>query len=202
MGTRSRILYLVLGIATLIILAVLAITWLRPPELHGTVLQAPDLPSDFRLINDQGESVQLRDLQGKWTLLYFGYTFCPDICPTTLADLKAMNAALGDKADDAQVIFVTLDPERDTPERLDAYLNAFDPSFMGLTGTLEAIDAAATEFGVFYQKHITEGASGYLIDHTSTVNLIDPKGYVRMVFPYGVSGADIAADLKYFMRRG
>ena len=83
-----------------------------------------------------------------------------------------------------------------------AYTDAFDPTFMGLTGSPEAIDAAATGFGVFYQKHEVEGASGYLIDHTSTVALIDPKGYVRMIFPYGTPGADIAADLKYFMRRG
>lgn len=202
MGTHNRILYSVLGFVTLIILAVLAFTWLRPPELHGTVLQAPDLPSDFTLINQRGETVHLRDLQGKWTLLYFGYTFCPDVCPTTLADLKAMKAALGDKADKAQVVFVSLDPARDTPERLDAYMNAFDPSFIGLTGTPEAIDAAATEFGVFYEKHAAEGASGYLIDHTATVNVVDPKGYLRMVIPYGVAGADIAADLQYFMRRG
>jgi len=144
----------------------------------------------------------LRDVQGKWTLLYFGYTFCPDVCPTTLADLKAMNTALGDKADKAQVVFVTLYPARDTPERLDAYLNAFDPSFMGLTGTPAAIDAAATEFGVYYQKREVEGAGGYLVDHTSTVSVLDPKGRLRMVFPYGVAGADIAADLKYLMRRG
>ncbi len=202
MPGRNRILYGILAISTLIILAVLAVSWLRPPELHGTLLQSSELPADVTLINGQGETVHLRDLQGKWTLLYFGYTFCPDVCPTTLADLKTMKTALGSKADDAQVVFVTLDPERDTPERLDAYLNAFDPSFIGLSGSEAEIDAAATEFGVFYQKHVVEGASGYLIDHTGTVSLIDPKGYVRMVIPYGVAGADIAADLKWFMRRG
>ena len=202
MKTRNSIIFLVLGIAAIIMLGVLAVYWLRPPVLHGTVLQAPDLPADFTLINEQGQETQLRDFQGKWTLLYFGYTFCPDVCPTTLADLRTMNVALGDKADDAQVVFVSLDPARDTPERMAAYTDAFDPTFMGLTGSPEAIDAAATGFGVFYQKHEVEGASGYLIDHTSTVALIDPKGYVRMIFPYGTPGADIAADLKYFMRRG
>ena len=202
MSSSNRIIYGVLGIVTVIILGVLALSWLRPPELHGTLLQSPDLPADFALINAQGEEVHLRDLQGKWTLLYFGYTFCPDVCPTTLAYLRAMNVALGDKADKAQVVFVTLDPERDTPERMGAYTSAFDPSFMGLTGSTEAVDAAATAFGIFYQKHEAEGASGYLIDHTSTISLIDPQGYVRMVIPYGVPGEDIAADLKYFMRRG
>lgn len=202
MPARNRILYAILGIATLIILAVLATQWLRPPELHGTLLQSSDLPTDFALTNEHGETVHLRDLQGKWTLLYFGYTFCPDVCPTTLADLKTMKSALGSKADKAQVVFVTLDPERDTPERLNTYLSAFDPGFIGLTGSVADIDAAATEFGIFHQKHATEGAAGYLVDHTSTVSLIDPKGYVRMVIPYGVAGADIAADLKWFMRRG
>ncbi len=202
MKSRNSIIFLALGIVAIIMLGVLAVYWLRPPVLHGTVLQAPDLPADFTLINEQGQETHLRDQQGTWTLVYFGYTVCPDICPTTLADLRAMNVALGDKAEDAQVVFVSLDPERDTPERMAAYTDAFDPTFMGLTGSLEAIDAAATAFGVFYQKHEAEGASGYLIDHTSTVALIDPRGYVRMIFPYGVPGADIAADLKYFMRRG
>jgi protein SCO1/2 len=202
MTARNRIIFVVLGIFAVIIVAFLAISWLRPPEFHGTLLQSPDLPADFTLINEQGEEVHLRDLRGKWTLLYFGYTFCPDVCPTTLADLRAMNVALGNKADNAQVVFVSLDPERDTPERMAAYTDAFDPSFIGLTGSPAAIDAAATQFGVFYEKHEAEGASGYLIDHTSTVSLLDPKGYVRMVFPYGVPGEDIAADLAYFMRRG
>ncbi len=202
MLTRNRILYLVVAIVAVVVVGFLALQWLRPPVLHGTVLQSPDLPTDFTLINAQGEEVHLRDLQGKWTLLYFGYTFCPDVCPTTLADLRSMNVALGDKADKVQVVFVSLDPERDTPERMGAYTAAFDPTFIGLTGSLDAVDAAATEFGVFYEKHESAGASGYLVDHTSTVSLIDPDGYLRMVIPYGVPGADIASDLQYFMRRG
>lgn len=186
----------------LLVLLLLGVRWLRPPDLHGTVLQAPDLPADFTLTDQHGDPVRLSDFQGKWTLVYFGYTYCPDVCPTTLADLKTALAALGRRADDAQVLFVSLDPERDTPERIAAYLHAFDDRFVGLTGDTAAVDAAATEFGVYYKRNPPSEGGGYTVDHTSTVILLDPEGRMRMVIPYGVSGADMAADLTWFMRRG
>ncbi|MGL4650383.1 MAG: SCO family protein, partial [Caldilineaceae bacterium] len=146
--------------------------------------------------------LSLSDLRGKWTALYFGYTFCPDVCPTTLADLNVMMGELGGRADEVQVAFVTLDPERDTPERLRAYLSAFNPAFVGMTGSTAEVDATATQFGVFHEQRQVEGASGYLVDHTSTVIVLDPEGRMRIVFPYGVKGADMAQDLIYFIRRG
>lgn len=193
--------------ALIVLVAVLAAgavawQWFRPPELHGTVLQSPERTDDFVLTGSDGQEVHLRDFEGKWTLLYFGYTYCPDVCPTTMADLKEAHAQLGGRADDVQVVMVSVDPERDTPERISEYVSFFDPSFVGLTGAPEAIDAAATQFGVFFEKVSTDGASTYLVNHTSTVLVVDPEGYLRYVIPYGVSGADIAADLRYLMRRG
>ncbi len=203
-GGRSRWLTLAIALGAVALVVALGswlVTRMRAPELHGTVLQAPDAISDVTLIGTDNQPVRLSDLQGKWAALYFGYTFCPDVCPTTLADLDAMVEQLGNRADDIQVAFVSIDPARDTPERMAQYLAYFNPSFLGLTGDAQSINAAATQFGVFYEAREVEGASGYLMDHTSTVVLVDPEGRARMVFPYGVSGKDMADDVRYMMRR-
>lgn len=200
--SARKIMWGALGALAIIAIILLTLWRLRPPELHGVVLQASDRATDFTLMASTGEPVSLSDFEGKHVLLFFGYTFCPDVCPTTLADMKKMAAALGDeKMETVQVIFVSVDPERDTPEQLDRYLSFFDERFLGMTGTLEEIIAAGTQFGVFFERHEGTPATGYLIDHTSTVTLIDPDGRVRMVFPYGTRGEDIAADLEYMMRR-
>ncbi len=197
-----RILWIVLGTVVGVGLAGLIIWRFRPPELHGVVLQSPQQASDFTLTASTGERMSLSDLRGKYVLLYFGYTFCPDVCPTTLTDLRKMAETLGDKKmEDIQVVMVSVDPARDTPERMAEYLAFFDPRFLGMTGSLEDIDAAGTQFGVFFESHEGTDATGYLVDHTSTVILIDRDGYVRMMFPYGTAGEDIASDVEYMMRR-
>ncbi len=197
-----RMLWVALLAVFLLTLGGLVVWRMRPPELHGVVLQSPQRAADFTLTASTGEPLSLSDLRGQHVLLYFGYTFCPDVCPTTLADLRMMAQDLGEKTmEDVQVVMVSVDPERDTPERLAQYMSFFDRTFIGMTGPLEDIDAAATQFGVYYEHNRVEGASEYLVDHTSTVTLIDDDGYVRMVFPYGTPGEDIAADLRYMMRR-
>ena len=187
-------------IFTLLLVVMALGWWFRPVTLHGTELQSSNPMADFELVGNDGTPVRLSDFRGKWTVIYFGYTFCPDVCPTTLGDLSQMMQALDDKRDNVQVLMVTVDPERDTPERLGQYLPYFDPSFIGLTGEAEQIEAAASQFGVFYEKE-PGSVQDYLISHTSTVAVIDPEGTMRIVYPYGVSGNDIAADLRYFIRR-
>jgi protein SCO1/2 len=187
-------------IATLLLVVLALGWWFRPVTLHGTELQSSSPMADFELVGSDGTPVRLSDFRGKWTVIYFGYTFCPDVCPTTLGDLSQMMQALDDKRDNVQVVMVTVDPERDTPERLGQYLTYFDPSFIGLTGEAEQIEAAASQFGVFYEKE-PGSVQDYLISHTSTVAVIDPEGTMRIVYPYGVSGNDMAADLRYFIRR-
>lgn len=197
----KKVAYALVALVALAAVAVLAYQWLRPPELHGTVLQAPDRAADFALTSSEGP-VRLSDFEGEWVMLYFGYTACPDVCPTTMAELKRAHAELGNRADDLQVVMVSVDPERDTPERVGEFVRFFDPSFVGLTGTKEEIDAAAIPFGVYYEKESTDGAMSYLVNHTSSVMVIDPDGYLRYVIPYGVTGEEIAADMRYLMRRG
>lgn len=167
-----------------------------PQPTTGMLLDAPQAVKNFTLTNTEGERVELAALRGKYVLLFFGYSYCPDVCPTTLADLSRAVKVLGKDAEQVQVLMITVDPERDTPERLGHYLSAFDPSFMGLTGTPEEISAVATGFGIFHEKHEGSAATGYLVDHTATVSVIDPDGYLRMLFSFDASGEEIAADLQ------
>jgi len=167
----------------------------RPQPTHGVLLQSPQPLENFTLTNTDGQRVQLADLRGKYLLFYFGYTFCPDVCPTTLAELRKAKQALGSDSDQVQVIMVSVDPERDTPQRLKRYMTAFNAYFMALTGTEEELAAVASAFGIFYEKHEGSAATSYLVDHTATVIAVDPEGYVRMIFPFGTSGEAMAADL-------
>lgn len=200
---RGRFLWVAGAALFALILLVLGGWWTRAPELHGVLLQSPRQADDFTLIASTGEPLQFSDLRGQYVLLYFGYTFCPDVCPTTLNDLKQMAAALGErKMEDVQVVFVSVDPQRDTPERLALYTASFNPDFIGMTGELEDIQRVASQFGIFFEAQPGTVDTGYLVDHTSSITVIDPEGYVRMIFPYGATGEEMAADMSYLMRRG
>ena len=171
------------------------------PAFHGTVIQSPDVVADFTLTSSTGDQLSLSDLRGKVVLLYFGYTFCPDACPTTLNELKKVPPALGDRADEVQVVMVTVDPQRDTPEVLREYLSYFDPSFLGLTGTEEEVLAAATPLGIYFSAHEGSAATGYLVDHTTSVLAIDKDGYLRLLYSFETPGEDIAADMRHLVRQ-
>ncbi len=200
---NSRLLWAA-GVALIAITLLLLGGWFfRVPELHGVVLQSPRQADEFTLIASTGEPLSLTDLRGQYVLLYFGYTFCPDVCPTTMNDLKQMANALGEaRMEDVQIILITVDPERDTPERLALYTASFYPDFMGMTGDLPDIQRVASQFGIFFEAQPGTPQTGYLVDHTSAITVIDPEGYVRMIFPYGTTGEEMAADLRYLMRRG
>lgn len=189
------VLMAVLGLA----LAGLAWDWLRPPNLHGMMLQAHERALDFSLTDPAGQVVKLSDYRGKVVLLYFGYTFCPDVCPATLAQASEAMKQLGNDAERVQLIMISVDPERDTPDETQNYVEQFDPRFIGLTGDLDALTRISTEFGVVFEKHDGSAATGYLIDHTATLTVVDRDGYARLILPFGVSGADMANDLRYML---
>jgi protein SCO1/2 len=196
-------LWIGIGIVIILLIALVVIVVLprlKPPSFSGMLLQGTNTAHDFSLIDENGEQVKLSDYRGKPVLLYFGYTFCPDVCPTTMAELGRMMRELGDQAEDVQVVMISVDPERDTPERLAEYVHYFHPDFIGLTGTEEQVSQAATPLGIYYAKQEVEGASGYLMDHTATVLLIDKDGSTRMIFPYGTPAEDMAKDVRYFLR--
>lgn len=170
------------------------------PKLHGTVIRAPEPANNFTLTGANGQPVSLKDFRGKVVLLYFGYTYCPDVCPATMVELKQAVEDIGNKADRVQVILISVDPERDTPEQLQSYVAHFHDSFIGLTGTEDEILGITTQYGVFYEKHEGTADSGYLIDHTATVTVIDREGHLRLLYPFDTPSADIAEDLRYLVR--
>lgn len=171
-----------------------------PTEWHGMVIQSNQPVTNFTLTSSDGEPVSLIDFRGKVVMLYFGYTFCPDVCPATMIELSDAMEILGSRSEDVQVVMVTLDPERDTPEVMRNYVAHFNDSFMGLTGTPEELIAVTAPMGIFYERHEGSSASGYLIDHTATVAVLDKEGKLRLVYPFGITGAEMAADLKYLVR--
>jgi protein SCO1/2 len=171
----------------------------RTPQ-YGIVIDAGEPMQDFTLQGSTGQPVSLAEFRGKPVLLYFGYTTCPDVCPTTLADLRMAMQELGSDQEKVQVLFVSVDPERDTAERLAAYLQYFNPRFIGVTGPLAEIEAVASRSGVYFAKNEANSAADYLIDHTSAVLLLDADGKLRLMFPYGTTGKQLASDIRLFLR--
>ena len=149
-----------------------------PSPFHSSDIGAMFTQADFRLTDHNGKARTLADFRGKTVVLFFGYTHCPDVCTTTLADLAQVMQLLGKDADKVQVLFITVDPERDKPEILAQYVPAFYPSFLGLYGDAQATAQAAKTFYVAYEKRPT--ASGYNMDHSVGSYLIDPNGKVRL----------------------
>lgn len=197
-GTR-RLGRAALAVALLVCAGAAAAGSLGP--FHGIVSDGRTRAADFRLVAHTGKPAGLGDFDGKLRLLYFGYTNCPGICPTTLAEIHEALRQLGpERAARVQVLFVSVDPKRDTPERLAAYLSHFSPSFVGLTGSAEQVAGVAAAYGIYVR--ITEGATPgeYLVDHTSMTIAIDETGIVRLLFPFGMSAPDIAADLRQVLR--
>lgn len=172
-----------------------------PHEFAGAAAVEPQLAPDFVLQSADGP-VQLSDYDGQYVFIYFGYTFCPDICPATLAELARARRLLEDDADQVQVLMITVDPERDTPAQLAEYVSRFDPTFVGLSGDEAAINAIGKPYGLFYQRHEGSAATGYLIDHTARAFLLDPQRQVRVAYPYDAAAEDIVADLRYLFRSG
>ncbi len=153
------------------------------------------------MTGQNGQPVSLTDFSGKVVLLYFGYTTCPDVCPTTLADLRTARESLGALSEQVQVLMITVDPQRDTQAVLADYMSHFDSSFLGLTGTPEQIAEVATYYGIYYEKAEGNPTLGYLMNHTATVMAVDKDGFLRVVFPFGTPAQDIADDLNYLLKR-
>ena len=171
-------------------------------EAHGPapVPQASiQMGGPFHLVDQNGRAVSDRDLLGKPTVMFFGFTYCPDVCPTTLADMTAWLKALGPDADRLNVVYVTIDPERDTSARLKAYLTAFDPRIRGLTGSPQAIAEAAHDYNVYYQKVALQGGE-YTMDHSTIIYLMDAKGHMAELVQYGTPNDQVVASLKRLLK--
>ena len=190
-----------------ILLAAVLTIWVglpywRPYTLHGFVMQPPKPATDFTLTAHTGERVSLRDFRGRLVLLYFGYTHCPGICPTTLANVAQVLHQLNTRANQVQLLMISLDPERDTPDRLAAYVPHFHPTFLGLTGSAAEIAEVAPLFGIYYEKEATTTADNYMVNHSTTLMVIDQQGIIRLIIPFSAAVQDIAADVAFLLRGG
>lgn len=189
------------GLLALAAVLVLTMTYfLRPYRLRGTEVTPPKPAPDFALTDAEGREFRLSDQRGRSVLLFFGYTSCPDVCPTTLAEFKQVRTALGPQAERVRFVFISVDPERDTPAKMLEYARAFDPSFIGLSGSEEQLAQIWRDFGVVRQKEDAGSAGGYFVTHTARVFGVDPAGNLRVTFPFGADPADIASDLRHLLR--
>jgi protein SCO1/2 len=191
-----------LGLAALLLLLWAPATGGAGPAFRGGALDPPHQAPEIVLPAADGSEFRLSRHRGDVVALAFGYTFCPDVCPATLAELAQVRARLGRAAARVHVVFVTVDPERDGPERLRAYTRAFDPTFVGVTGSPERLAAVQRAYGVVARKQTPRGtAAAYLMDHSASVYVIDPEGRLRLIFPFGTSIDDMTHDIALLLRR-
>lgn len=172
------------------------------PEFKNTDVTGADCCKDFRLTDHNGKVRTLADFRGKAVVMFFGFTQCPDVCPTTMLEMKAVLQQLGADAQRVQVLFVSVDPERDTRELLSSYVPAFDAGFLGLYGDMETTARTAREFRVFYKKQPGTTPSSYTVDHTAGSYVFDPQGRVRLLVRHGDGGANLVADLRILLKQG
>ncbi|MBI1210801.1 MAG: SCO family protein [Alphaproteobacteria bacterium] len=167
-----------------------------PPPSYGAVMVKP-----FTLVDQRGQKVTEHDMLGRPAVVFFGFTYCPEVCPTTLADITSWIGELGPEANRLGFYFVTVDPGRDTPEELNKYLSSFDPRIRGLTGTAADIDAVAKAFGIYYKRIEIEGG-GYTMDHTSSILLLDASGRFAGTITYQEAKDVAVAKLKRLAEQG
>ncbi|MDD5387734.1 MAG: SCO family protein [Gallionellaceae bacterium] len=188
--------WLVLTLALGLVLSLVGCDQSQKPAFRGSDITGANFGLRLDLTDHNGRAVTLESFKGKLVVLFFGYTHCPDVCPTTLSDMAAALKLMPEGASDkVQVLFVSVDPERDTPEILKAYVPYFHPSFLGLHGSPEQVAQAARDFRVVYRRHVEPGAEGYLVDHSAGSYVLDGHGRLRLYLPFGHTPRDIADDL-------
>lgn len=194
---RVRSIVIVLmGIGALVLVGALLFDLLRPHVFSGAVLQASEpAPTMEGLVYDDGERVDIAGLRGDVVLIYFGYTRCPDLCPTMLSTVNRAFDGLGADTGRVHTMMVTVDPRRDTPELLGEYVGHFNDSFRGVWGEEEMVRSVASTYGVHFEYDEPVGGD-YLVGHTASLMLIDPEGVLRIVYPTGIDAEDLEKDLE------
>ena len=166
---------------------------------NGVDITGSDLGPDFRLTDHNGKERTLADFKGKAVAMFFGYTHCPDVCPTTLSDMANALKALGPDGQRVQVLFVTVDPKRDTPELLKGYVPAFNPTFLGLYGDAAATARVTKDFKIYAAERPGKTPESYTVDHSAQTLVFDAKGKLRLMLAYGTPGDKIASDLRILL---
>lgn len=189
------------GSATLLAIVVavgatLAVLSKQPRQIYGTLIDDPAPAADFSVQATTGETVKLSDFRGKAVALFFGYTSCPDVCPLTMSTLAQAKKKLGTEGQDLQVLFMTVDPERDTPAIMKRYVTQYDPSFIGLIPTETELEQITKTYGIFYEKEPGSTATGYLMAHTASTIVLDRQGNVRLILNPAMESSEMASDLR------
>ena len=171
------------------------------PQFRGVDITGADYAKDFALTDFNGQPRTLADFRGKVVVIFFGFTQCPDVCPTTMTEMLQVKQLLGADGDKLQVLFLSLDPERDTPEVLKAYMGNFDPGFLGLyASSPEKLAALAADFKIFYKKVEGKTPGSYSVDHSAQSYLYDPQGRLRLFSRYGAPVDGVAEDVKLLLK--
>jgi protein SCO1/2 len=195
----KRLVGLILILAGMIIFGTGCQAFSAGYNYNGTQFDPPWPLPHFELTDSQGQTFRLSDVEGDLALIYFGYTHCPDVCPLTLLDIKMALAGLED-GERVQVIFITVDPERDTSEALARYLSAFDPDFIGLTGDSHTIREVIRPYRVVAEKEEAgHAAAGYLVNHTAHLYLVNPQRELLLTYAFGFDPADLRSDLEHLL---
>lgn len=168
----------------------------------ATDISGADFGRKFELVDHTGKTRSLEDFRGKVVVMFFGFTHCPDVCPMTLVEFNSVLQQLGEAAQGVQVLFVSVDPERDTPEVLGAYVTAFNPDFIGLTGTSDQIAEVAREFRIIYRKVEGSRPGNYSVNHSAGTFIFDQQGRIRLYAPYGQGSQAIANDIGRLLAAG
>jgi len=194
-GIGSFLFLLAVGVAVFV--------FAKPASFRGTTFAEPyPVASEIDLTRSDGSRFRLSELRGDVVLVFFGYTSCPDVCPTTLAELRqALLELQGQDADRVKVVFVTVDPDRDSPERVQAYVDQFNPAFIGLSGSKTDLEKVWADYGVFREIADEQSAAGYIVNHTARVSLIDPQGNLRISFGFDTPVEYIVHDLKLILKK-
>jgi protein SCO1 len=182
------------------LIALLSLSGCGPEGFKNTDITGSDFARTFSLTDHTGAKRTLADYQGKVVAVFFGFTQCPDFCPTALSEMKAVKEALGEDGEKFQVLFITVDPERDTPALLAQYAPKFDPSFVGLSGDVAEIERTAKEYKVYYRKVPGSKSGSYTMDHSVATYLYDPEGRVRLYVRQGTDQQAIVHDVKQLLR--
>jgi protein SCO1/2 len=170
------------------------------PQFKAVDITGADYARDFPLPDADGKARSIKDFAGKVVVLFFGYTQCPDVCPTTLAEIAQAKKLLGADGDKLQGVFVTVDPERDTPEVLKAYMGNFDPGFVALRGTPDQTAAVAKDFKIYYKKVEGKTPGSYTMDHSAASYVYDPQGRLRLYARYGSGPQALADDIRLLLK--
>jgi protein SCO1/2 len=197
---NSRLIFYVsIALGLILTVGIGSVLLKKPYQVQGSLLEPPIPAEDFGLVDQHGDPFRLSDQRGDMVLIFFGYTHCPDICPSTLSEFQSIKKGLAEDADSVEFVFVTVDPERDTPQVLAEYLGFFDPDFIGLSADRETLRPVWDAYGVYQNRRDVNSAVGYLVDHSTRMYVIDRTGNLILTYPFGFETEKIIHDLAYLL---